>query len=126
MDESAGAPAHDVHLVTETGMPQEDVLRALVALDGTYIEANLSGGFGAGALRGSVRALTERGRRAAGLWPSGEGVDALVDALRQAETQVDDEEEKSMLRRAAGALGGMSREIATDVLAAWVRSQTGL
>lgn len=70
--------------------------------------------------------LTERGRRAVGLWPSGEGTDALVDALRQAEEATDDPEEKTLIRRAAGAVGSVSREVMADVIAAFVRQQTGL
>jgi hypothetical protein len=73
-----------------------------------------------------VTDLTERGRRAAGLWPTGESADALVDALRQAEELTDDSDEKTMIRRAAGAIGSVSRDIMVDVLAAVVARQSGL
>jgi hypothetical protein len=73
-----------------------------------------------------VNGITERGRRAVGLWPSGEGVDALVDALRKAENTTDDPEEKTVLRRAAGAVGSVSRDIMVDVVAAVVSRQSGL
>lgn len=48
--------------------------------------------------------LRERGRRAVGIWPNGESVDALVDALRQAGEATTDPEEKTLIRRPAGAL----------------------
>ncbi|WP_116951622.1 hypothetical protein [Jiangella endophytica] len=62
--------------------------------------------------------LTERGRRAVGVWPSGENVDALVEALQQAAEATSDPEEKSALRRAAGAVLGVSKNVMTEVVAA--------
>lgn len=107
------------------GFDVDDVIAALVALAGTYLTGNplntlggVSGFFATG--------LTERGRRAVGLWPSGEGADALVDALRQAEDLVDDPEEKSLIRRAAGAVGSVSRDVMTDVVAAVIARQSGM
>lgn len=73
-----------------------------------------------------VTDLTERGRRAVGLWPSGEAADALVEALRQAEDLTEDPEEKTMIRRAAGAVGSVSRDIMVDVVGAVVARQSGL
>jgi hypothetical protein len=73
-----------------------------------------------------VNEITERGRRAVGLWPTGESVDALVDALRQAEDATDDPEEKSALRRAAGAVLGVGRDVMTDVMAAVIAKQMGV
>lgn len=70
--------------------------------------------------------LTERGRRAVGIWPSGEGADALVEALRQAEEATTDPDEKTLIRRAAGALGSVSRDVLADVTAALIRQQTGI
>ena len=70
--------------------------------------------------------ITERGRRTVGLWPSTESVDALVDALRQAEETTNDPEEKTLLRRAGGAIGSVSRDIMVDVIAAVVSRQSGL
>lgn len=70
--------------------------------------------------------LTERGRRAVGLWPSERTADTLVDLLRQAEELTDDPEEKTLIRRAAGAIGSVSRDVITDVAAALARSQVGL
>ena len=73
-----------------------------------------------------IEDLTERGRRTVGLWPSGENVDALVDALKQAEEATDDPEEKSAIRRAAGAVLGVGRDVMTDVMAAVIAKQMGM
>ena len=63
---------------------EDRIEAALEALNGAYLECVRMEGSLAGA--GELRALrlTERGRRAVGLWPSGEAADALVDALHQA------------------------------------------
>lgn len=74
----------------------------------------------------SALELTERGRRAVGLWPSEKAADTLVDLLRQAEDLTDDPEEKTLIRRAAGALGSVSRDVLTDVVAAIARQQMGV
>lgn len=72
-----------------------------------------------------VGGITERGMRTVGIWPSGESVDALVDALRQAEDATDDPEEKTLIRRATGALASVSRDVMTDVVAAVISRQVG-
>jgi hypothetical protein len=70
--------------------------------------------------------LTERGLRAVGLWPSDRTGDQLADLLRQAADATADPEEQTILRRASGAVASVSRGVMTDVLAALVKSQTGL
>lgn len=70
--------------------------------------------------------ITERALRARGIWPSSDGADALIDALRQAEVLVDDPEEKNLIHRAAGALGSVSRDVMVDVMAAVIARQSGV
>jgi hypothetical protein len=112
-------------IAAASGFSLDDTTRAVVSLMSGYLDVDASQrGLGGQFLL--VRGLTERGRRAVGLWPSGRGVDALVDALRQAEQAVDDPEEKSLLRKAASAAMGISREVTTDILAAVIKAQTGL
>jgi hypothetical protein len=103
----------------------DEVLLALDGLVPTYLTGKPLDSLG-GRTDFLVNGITERGRRAVGLWPSGEGVDALVDALRKAENTTDDPEEKTVLRRAAGAVGSVSRDIMVDVVAAVVSRQSGL
>lgn len=101
-----------------------DLVEALLALeDGQYVEvfwSNRGGKYPA-----AVR-LRERGRRALGVWPSADGVDGLIESLRAAEHTADDPEDQHLLRRAGAAIGGVSRDIMTDVIAAVMARQSGL
>ena len=111
------------------GLDEATVRRSVNALvDAGYLreeEATISGrSLSWGGLK--WLALTERGRRGAGLWPSGEGVDALVDALRQAEETTTDPEEKTLIRKAASAVLSVSRDVMVDVTAAVVARQSGI
>lgn len=123
---------HDPHednwaanICGETLLEPDDFAESLRALEEAgYVEAHWSRRTG-GNFPMAAR-LRERGRRAVGVWPSADGVDGLVEALRQAEQATDDPEEKTLIRRAAGALGMVSREVMTDVLAAIAVRSSGL
>lgn len=113
------------HIETTVGIHEDDVVDAIDALeDGGYLEATWFHSLGGSTLSGVK--LRERGRRAVGIWPSGEGVEALVDALRQAEETTTDPEEKSILRRAGGAVAMVSRDVMVDVMGAVVARQSGV
>lgn len=74
-----------------------------------------------------VAHLTGRGRRATGLWPNGEdAVEQLIDAMRQAEDLVSDDDDKTALRKAGGQLASVSRGVLAEVIAAVVTRQAGL
>ena len=125
VDANPGHVLQAAAVAGDTGLPSDAVLSSLIALQDTYIVGKPIATMG-GMVDFLTSGITERGRRAAGLWPDGESVDALVDALRQAEEATDDPEEKNLIRRAAGAVGSISKSVMTDVLAAYVRQQTGL
>lgn len=125
VDANPGHVLRAAAVAGDTGLPSDAVLSSLIALQDTYIVGKPIATMG-GMVDFLTSGITERGRRAAGLWPDGESVDALVDALRQAEEATDDPEEKNLIRRAAGAVGSISKSVMTDVLAAYVRQQTGL
>jgi len=116
--------AQDVALGTDLESDEVKVALATLVKAG-YLEGKELRSFG-GTIDVMVSDVTERGMRTVGIWPSGEGVDALVDALRQAEEATDDPEEKTLIRRATGAVGSVSRGVMTDVLAAVVRQQMGV
>lgn len=121
------AGAHVIQISTLTGeldIELSDALRSARALLGTYLTGKTVDSM-AGPRDAIITDLTERGRRATGLWPSGESADALVEALRQAEEATDDLEEKNNLRRAAGAVMGVGRDVMTDVIAAVISKQMG-
>ena len=114
-------------LAEDTGLEFKQVITALDALGDRFLLTRALRAAGRNLpVRIDVYGITERGRRAVGIWPSGEGVDALVDALRQAEDNVDDLEEKTLIRRAAGALGSVSRDVMVDVMAAVIARQSGM
>jgi len=59
-----------------------------------------------------------------GLHPSGDdAITSLVSALRQAADQVDDPDEKTRLRRLADGLLGISKNVASGVLTAFINQQ---
>lgn len=126
LDDQPGVGIDSRHLATELGMDPGDVAAACVALDPEYIGGKAHRAAGHGVILYIATELKTRGRREVRLWPSGENVDALLDALRQAEDLTDDAEEKGIIRRAAGAVGMVSRDVMVDVMAAVVARQAGL
>jgi hypothetical protein len=71
--------------------------------------------------------ITERGRRATGLWPDGDtAVEQLLTALRQAEDLTDDPDDKTALRKAGSQLATVSRGVIAEVIAAVVTRQAGI
>ncbi len=115
-------PVTAAPLTEATGLTQQEVFSAFDALVPGYLTGEPADTLG-GRMDVFFAGITERGRRAVGLWPSGESVDALVDALRQAEEAASDPEEKSAIRRAAGAVLGVGRDVMTDVMAAVITKQ---
>lgn len=62
-----------------------------------------------------------------GLHPDGDDVvSQLVSALQQAAAQQSDEDERGRLRRAADAIGGVSRDVITGVLTAVITKSAGM
>lgn len=108
------------------GMDETDVARAVLALNGTYLHETHNSAWGGEIVVLMVTDITERGRRAVGLWPSGETAESLIDALRQAEQATSDPAEQSRIRQATGALMALSRDLLIDVTASVIARQTGL
>lgn len=117
------------HRVAEAlGRDHNDVIHSLLSL------AEPGGWVVGQPLRGDnqilafmVGGLTERGRRATGLWPSEEAAaDALLDLLAQAAEQVEDPDDAGVLRKASRMLKGVPSAVLSDVTAALIRQQTGL
>jgi hypothetical protein len=123
--ESGHAKFRASELAPEVGIGEGDATRAAIALaEGRYLQVNPIGSM-QGLSGAIVIALTERGRRTVGLWPSEDLGDDLVATLRQAAEAVPDEDERGMLKKAANALGGVSRDILTEVAAAVIARQAG-
>jgi hypothetical protein len=117
LQDRVGLADKDNDLLDPTGLDPDDLGRALAALNGSYLETNIQRSFG-GPNSYVITGITERGRRAVGLWPDGQQVDALISGLNEAAEETNDPEEKTRLRRAAEAVGNASRDVMTDVMGA--------
>jgi hypothetical protein len=74
-----------------------------------------------------VNGITERGRRAVGLWPREEAAaDALIELLEQAADHVDDEDDAGALRRAGRLLKTVPAAVLAEVTGALILQQTGI
>lgn len=109
------------------GMDADEVGRAFDALIPSFLDGSVQRAAGGVIYSAMAKRLTERGRRATGLWPDGDtAVEQLLSALRQAEELTDDPDDKSALRKAAGQLATVSLSVIAEVIAAVVTRQTGI
>lgn len=126
--EEGDDPHFGLHaLVAETGLDATVVKHSLRRLDGSYLSFTAMPGDGdpLHAVR-SVRLLSA-GRRATHQWPSPEEtIAALAEALNAAAETESDPEEASRLRKAATAVGGVSRDLATNIAATVLARLAGL
>ena len=108
---------HDVSLAEATELSVADVRLALKALERRGLittSSFLSGDMHVDEIAGDAYLLT-------GLHPDGDdALEQLISTLRQAADQTSDPEEKSQLRKAAGALGGLAGKVGTSVMTAYV------
>ncbi|MDP9824065.1 hypothetical protein [Nocardioides massiliensis] len=119
-------PVSSDDIAANVGFDEDDIIAALQALHGTYTTGEALDSLG-GVLGFFITGLTERGRRATGLWPDEEqAADALVELLTKAGDKVQDEEDASALKRAGRLLRGVPASVLADVTAALIRQQTGL
>ncbi len=112
--------AQSIDIANALGIENDKVVLAAKALDRRDLVA-LDQGYG-----GTVNFLDVSGEAylITGLHPNGEdALTGLVEALQQAADQVDDPEERSRLRRAAEAVRGVSRDIMTGVLTAYLTTR---
>ena len=124
-DENVNDPFVDVaDLAPLAGMEPIDVYRAVLALDGRFIEwSPLMGPDYAGHVIG----VHPEARVAVGAWPSGETMTAqLIEAIEQAADREPDPEKKTRLRALADGLGGAARDITVSVLTKMIEHQTGM
>jgi hypothetical protein len=108
-------------VAARTGLDSREILRALHALDGTYVRLHrdMSGGF--------VDGVTPEARRAVGQWPSGESlIRQIADGLAAAAEKETDPEQKSRLRQAAALLGGAARDIAIGIAERYAERMAGM
>jgi hypothetical protein len=108
-----------------TGFDGTDVLRAIRALDGTFISMQLMGG-GGDLSPSFVTGIGAGARQTVGQWPSGESlVEQLVAGLRAAEMSESDPVQKGRLRAAVDALSGIARDVVVQVATSVVTRSIG-
>jgi hypothetical protein len=100
-----------------TGMEQADIVRALDALDGPYVEfEQFATGGNPGPWR--VRRVSSAARREVGQWPTAESMaERLAEAFRAAAEREPDETKRGRLRQIAEAVGGTFKEFTIGVMA---------
>jgi hypothetical protein len=119
-------PVSSDDIAANTGLDEDDVVAALEALHGTFTTGQALNSLG-GPMGFFIGGLTERGRRATGLWPDEEhAADALIELLTKAGDEVSDEEDSSALKRAGRLLRCVPASVLADVTAALIRQQAGL
>lgn len=112
-------------IAQRTGLEQPDVARALDALHPTHVDFRKTE-TGGDPTFWYVLKVTPEGRRAAGQWPTAEGlVDRLVTALRDAASRERDPERQSQLSQAAGLLSDNVRDVAVHAAAAIISPSRG-
>jgi hypothetical protein len=123
IDERGGSHYPKVFDIAEiTGRHMTDALRALLALQPTYLEVRSVGH----PEHWTVARVTDEGRRAVGQWPSPDlWVERLVEALCEAAEREPDPEKKGRLRAMAEGLGGFARDVAVGVLSGGITQSMG-
>jgi hypothetical protein len=122
-DESALVNTSEI--ATTLKMSEEASGLALAALERRGFVTDLVEAMGVGYPLG-VCEVSGAAYLVTGLHPDGDdALSSLISALRQAADASADEDERGRLRRAADALGGISRDIGAGVLTAWLTHQVG-
>ena len=70
--------------------------------------------------------LTEKGHRAVGHWPSPDSYEDLIRVLDDKITATQDPEEQSRLIRFRDGALALGTKVGSELLTAWIRSQTGI
>lgn len=123
--EENGGVVRFEQIAEATGMDRGTVGRAVNALrheDPPFFAASI----GMGMMSGTIQKVTGHARRTVGQWPSPEVLaDRLVTAMAAAAEDAPDEEQRTLLRRAAAWLGSAGRDLLVDVTGSVIARQVG-
>ena len=125
LDEKAGAETPEGSDIAERlQMDIDDVARALIALDGEFIEVRWTAG---GPASSDVLSVTASARRVVGQWPTAErAVDQLINELEKSAALEADPERKKRLRSAASTIKDLARDLTTEVMAKVIAGALGV
>jgi hypothetical protein len=111
-------------LAEATGLAADDVARAVAALHPEYLDLQTTPGEPTSWF---VQRVHTSARRAVGQWPSPDTLAAqLAAAMQQVAEHTSDPDAKSRLRRAAEAIGGLAKDVLTEVGTKMLEHQIGL
>ena len=114
VDASAPEWVRVAEIAIETGLHEDDVVRALTALHPLFVGemAEYAGGVG----QWTIDSVTSEARQLVGQWPSAESlIDELAEAFKAAAGREPDEQQRDRLRLLAIALTGTVRDLAIGV-----------
>ena len=118
-DEDNWGEAQPAQIAHRTGLPLEDVVKALWKLAGEnppFFSLSEDSTFD-GRDIGSVSMPTRHAQRTVGAWPTAESmVEQMILALHEAADNAESAEERSRLQRAADAVGGVGKGVITGVM----------
>jgi hypothetical protein len=115
-------------IADRTGLDEDTVQRALWALAAEHppFFTVVDGSSLAGRYILEVNSPTGHARRTVGSWPSPETIAAgLIAALQEAAEHETSDERKGRLRRAADALGGLGKDVLSEVIASVITKGIG-
>lgn len=120
-----GSPDPEVSdLASETGLAPEVVARALRAMNGAFLDLQMTAGDPESWF---VRRVYPSARQVVGQWPTPDSLIArLADGFSAAADHEADPEKKKTLRSFAAMFGGAGRDIAVDVAARIIEHRIGL
>ena len=127
-DEMA-SPVSVAQLSAATGLDQETVGRALIALtdEAPPFFVPVDGSTFAGRQISAASQPTGYARRTVGAWPTPEALtDRIVAALNQAAEDEPDEAQRSKLKTAANVVGGVARDLVIGVASGAIAKSVGM
>jgi hypothetical protein len=106
------------------GMSEDDIVRALRALDGEYLLIKwfhphplLNKGDDVPRNQGVILGITGSARRAVGMWPTAETVtEQLLATLDEQIANTADQDKRSKLIKIRDAIGGAARDLFVDIV----------
>jgi hypothetical protein len=111
-------------LAPMVGLDAEEVGKALLRLDGEYIEASRPLG---GLSHVGVDGVHPKARRAVGQWPSPiDLAERVLGGIQEAAESELDEEKRGKLRQTAAFLGSSGKDLFINLLASVIAKSTGI
>ena len=119
-------PVYGQDIAKATGIPPDEVVRALLALEGPYL-GQITKPLGPGPGRWHFTQVTAAARETVGQWPSPDGLVArLAEGFQTAADQEHDRAQRKKLRQIADFLAGTGKEVAADIVAKLILHQAGM